>query len=181
MSATKKTTQPLKEKSDAKVIPLYGFRGMHSPETKKLVDCIWNISNSALWLNKHFNLKEKENLKELIAQHFYNGKSSQLNFKELVELICLVKRYDIQGKPQEWLGIHHPLGIESVDDCLEKLRKTIPEHSQGIQTFIHAVLKFMESPSSTTYFKYRMLLMKQRQFDLLQILNNTIIHFQFKL
>lgn len=181
MNTIKKTTTQPKENSEAKVIPLYGFRGLHTPETKKLVDCIWNISHSALWLNKHFNLKEKENLKELIAAHFYNNKSSERNFKELVELICLVTRNDVQKDTQGFLGIHFPLGVDSMDECLEKMRSVSPQHLTGINTFINAVLRFMESPCSTTYYNYRRLLLKQKQFDLLQILNNTIIHFQFTL
>jgi hypothetical protein len=181
MENIKKTKSNTQKTSSAKIIPLHGFPAEHSPETKKLIDGIWSISHSALWLNKHFSLKEKKHLKELIAEHFCNGKSPERNFKELTELICLLKRHAIQDKPPGWLGIEHPLGIESIDDCLEKLRAAVPDHNKGIWTFTTGVLRFMESRNSSTYYKYRMLLLTQKHEDLLQLFNNVIIHLHFNL
>jgi hypothetical protein len=181
MNTIKKANESLKEKSKAKVIPLYAFNKTHTPETQKLINTIWNVSQSALWFDKNFSPREKGNIKDLIAKHFYNGKSNAQNFKELIELLCLAKRYAAKGNSSNWLEIRQSLELESIEICLDQLRNAAPENNKGIPTLIAAISRFIKSPSNTTYYKYRRLLMEQKQYDLLQILNNTIIHMQYSL
>ncbi|MDP3146024.1 MAG: hypothetical protein Q8T03_13415 [Bacteroidota bacterium] len=190
MSAIKKTNPKTKKSSKGKVIQLNVFRQPNQTETEQLIKAVLNVAQSALWFNKNFSSKEKENLKELIADHFYNGKNEKTNFKELIERICLAKRYVARkrgryiSKPQDWLNIHYPLGLAGTAAWLKQVnevRKDVPEYNKGIKTFATAILKFIENPQAVTFYRYRRLLMEQKQFDLLQILNNTLINLQYSL
>lgn len=186
MSAIRKQKKNVK----AKVIQLNAFHQPKQTEAEQLINGLWNVAQSALWFNKNFSLKEKENLKQLIAAHFQNRKSDKRNFKELVERICLAKRYVARkkgryiSKPQDWLNIHYPLGLAGTAAWLKQVnevRADVPEYNQGIMLLAKAILKFIENPSHATFYKYRRMLIEQRQFDLLQILNNTIINLQYSL
>lgn len=188
MSAIKKLKT--KRSSKGKVVQLNVFRQPNQAEADVLINGIWNVAQSALWFNRNFSIKEKENLKELISEHFSTGQNTKRNFKELVERICLAKRYVARkrgryiSKPQDWLNINYPLGLAGTAAWLNqvnKVRADVPEYNQGIITLSKGILKFIESPTEATFYRYRRLLMEQRQFDLLQILNNTIIHLQYSL
>jgi len=190
MSAIKKSNAKTKNSSKGKVIQLNVFQQPNQTETKHLINGLWNVAQGALWINRNFTPKEKENLKELIADHFYNAKNNKRNFKELVERICLAKRYVARkrgryiSKPQDWLNIHYPLGLTGTSAWLNKVnevRADVPEYNQGINTLAKGILKFIESPTAPTFYRYRRLLMEQKQFDLLQIFNNTIINLQYSL
>lgn len=189
MKAIRKTKSKSK-KSKGKSIQLDIFRQPDQIETEQLIGGLFNVIQGSLWLNKTFSAKEKENLKELLADHFYNGKTGKRNFKELIERICLVKRYVARkrgryiSKPQDWLNIHYPLGLAGTASWLNKVnevRSDVPEYNKGITTLANAILKYIENPGHFTFYKYRRLLMEQKQFDLLQIFNNTIINLQYGL
>ncbi len=191
MTAIRKTNrQPLKKVSNqkTKVIQLNAFQQPDQVETDTLINSLWNVVQNSLWFHKDFTAKEKEKFKELIAEHFYNGKNSKSNFKELIERICLVKRYVARkrgryiSKPQDFLNIHYPNGLSGTASWLasvNEVRKNVPDYNKGITTFANAILKYIESPGHFTFYKYRRLLIEQKQFDLLQIFNNVIIAIQF--
>ena len=190
MSAIKKTNGKSKKSAKGKVIQLNVFRQPNQIETEQLINGIWNVAQGALWINRNFSYKEKESLKELIADHFYNGKSHKNNFKEIVERICLAKRYVARkrgryiSKPQDWLNIHYPLGLAGTAAWLNQVnevRADVPEYNKGIKTLANGILKFLDKPNHSTFYRYRRLLMEQKQFDLLQIFNNTIINLQYGL
>lgn len=184
MSAIRKT----KKSGKGKVIQLNAFRQPDQIETEKLVNGLWSVVQGSLWINRSFTTKETATLKELIADHFYNGKNKKQNFKELIERICLAKRYVARkrgryiSKPQDWLNIHYPLGLAGTAAWLNKVnevRSEVPEYNKGVTILATAILKFIENPNDKTYLRYRKLLVSQKQFDLLQIFNNTIINFQY--
>jgi hypothetical protein len=190
MSAIRKVKIQSKKITKTKVIQLNVFRQPNQIETEQLINGLWNVAQSALWFNRNFSAKEKINLKELIADHFFNGRNNKTNFKELVERICLAKRYVARkrgryiSKPQDWLNSHYPLGLAGTGAWLEKVKEVradVPDYNQGINTLAKGILKFVEDPSEATFYKYRKLLMEQKQFDLLQIFNNTIINLQYSL
>lgn len=191
MSAIRKTNrQPLKKVSSqkTKVIQLNVFRQPDQIDADRLINALWNVMHGALWFNQDFSVKEKDNFKKLIADHFTNGKNDKRNFKELIERICLAKRYVARkrgryiSKPQDWLNIHYPLGLTGTETWLfqvNQIRKDVPDYNKGIATLANAILKFLEAPSYLTFHKQRTLLIEQKQFDLLQIFNNTIINLQY--
>jgi hypothetical protein len=177
-------------KRSAKIIQLNAFHQPYTKGTNKLINCLWSVAQAGLWPNQTFSEKEKLALKELIADHFYNGKSNKRNFKELLERICLAKRYVARkrgryiSKPQDWLNIHYPLGLAGTSAWLERVnevRSDVPEYNKGIQTFAKAVLSIIESPGENTFHKCRKQLIAQRQFDLLQVFYTTIINLQYSL
>lgn len=190
MNSVRKSNSKTKKSPKGKVIQLNAFRQPNQILMEKLINGVWNVAQSALWFNRNFNKKENEVLKELLAEHFYNGKKSQTNFKELVERICLAKRYVARkrgryiSKSQDWLNINYPLGLSGTATWLNQvneIRTEVPDYNKGINTLAKGLLKFIEEPCEATFHRYRRLLMEQKQFDLLQIFNNTIINIQYSL
>jgi len=185
MNAVKKSKNASKE---AKVIKLNALR--QPDQLIKSIDGIWNIAHAALWPNVQFTQKETVQMKALISDHFRNGKSSSTTFRELTERICLAKRYVARkrgryiSKPQDWLNINYPLGLSGTESWLDKvkeIRSSVPDYNQGITTFAKSAAEFINKPTAATYYKFRRRLIEQKQFDLLQIFNTTIIHFQFSI
>lgn len=175
-------------KKSAKVIQLNAFRSPYTKDQSKLIECVWNVAQAGLWPRQNFTVKEKIALKELIADHFSAGKNDRKTFKELLERICLAKRYVARkrgryiSKPQDWLNIHYPLGLTGTGAWLERvneIRSDVPEYNKGIKTFANAVLSFIESPGQNTFFRFKKQLTEQNQHDLLQIFYTTIINLQY--
>lgn len=189
MKTTQRTsaTKQSKKKS-AKVIQLNAFRSPYNKEQGKLVNGILNVAQAGLWPNQTFSAKEKLALKELISDHFSNGKNDKKTFKELLERICLAKRYVARrrgryiSKPQDWLNIHYPLGLAGTSAWLQRVnevRSEVPEYNKGIKTFANAVLSFMESPGEARFHKCRKQLADQKQYDLIQVFYAAIINLQY--
>lgn len=175
-------------KKAAKVIQLNAFRAPSNKDQNKLIEGLWNVAQAGLWPKQTFTAREKALLKELIADHFTAGKNEKKTFKEILERICLVKRYVARkrgryiSKPQDWLNIHYPLGLTGTAAWLEKVnevRADVPEYNKGIKTFANAVLAFLESPEQKTFQRFRKQLAEQNQHDLLQVYYATIINLQF--
>ncbi len=190
MKATKTTVKRAgkSKKQSAKIIQLNIFQQPQQKETTKLINAVWGAVSSSLWFNKTFSEKETEQYKELIAEHFFNGKESKRNFKELIERICLAKRYVARkrgryiSKPQDYLNIHYPLGLTGTAGWLQQVnevRKDVPEYNKGITTLAKVLLSFIENPNAVAFHRGRKLLAEQNQFDLIQVYNNTIIHLQY--
>jgi hypothetical protein len=176
------------KKQSAKIIQLTIFQQPQQKETAKLINTLWGAVSSCLWFHKMFSEKEIQHYKELIGEHFLNGKDSKKNFKELIERICLAKRYVARkrgryiSKPQDYLNIHYPLGLTGTAGWLQQVnvvRKDVPEYNKGITTLAKALLSFIENPSVATFQRGRKKLAEQNQFDLIQIYNNTILHLQY--
>lgn len=192
MKAKKSMSSPAAKRKTkaAKVIQLNIFQQPQQRNVQKLIDGVWAAAVNSLWFHKTFNEKETETFKSLIAEHFYNSNDSKRNFRELIERICLAKRYVARkrgryiSKPQDYLNIHYPLGLAGTSAWLEQvkfIRKDVPEYNKGITTLAKSLLAFIESPSVANFHKGRKNLIEQNQFDLLQIYNNVIIHLQYKL
>ena len=171
-----------------KVIQLKVIREGANAESDKLINASWTVAQSALWNGMQFNRSETEQLKELIAAHYHSSKSVQTTFKEIVERICLAKRYVARrkgryiSKPVDWLNINYHKGLAGTAAWLQEVkeqRKTVPHYNKGISTLAKGILKYIESPSMVVFYQYRRMLIEQKQQDLLQIFYNTIINLQF--
>ena len=182
MSAIRKT-----KSKETKVIQLKVIRGGTSREANKLINASWAVVQSALWNSRHFSPNEVAQLKELLADHYDNGKSIKVTFKDLIERICLAKRYVARkkgryiSKPVDWLNIHYHKGLAGTEGwyqevCLQRL--TVPDYNKGITLLAKAITKYLQEPTTTTIINYRKKLITQKQFDLLQIFNNSIINFK---
>lgn len=190
MKATTSTAKRAgKSKSQgAKIIQLNVFQQPHQKETAKLINAIWGAISSSLWPYKTFDNTEIEYFKELIGEHFLNGRDAKKNFREIIERVCLAKRYLARkrgryiSKPQDYLNVHYPLGLAGTAGWLQQVnavRKDVPEYNRGILTLAKALTNFIDNPTITAYHKARKQLLDQRQFDLLQVFNNTIIHLEY--
>lgn len=177
-----------KKRSSAKIIQLNVFKQPHQNKTEHLVNTLWGAANTAFWFSGSFTEKEVNGFKTLIGEHFYNGKSTEQNFKELIERICLAKRYVARrqgryvAKPQDYLNIHYPLGLTGTATWLQQvnaIRKNVPDYNKGISLLAKALLAYTENPSAATYQRWRKQLIDEKQFDLLQLFNHTIIHLQY--
>ena len=175
-------------KKEAKIIQLYPFQQPRQKEITMLVNALWGVAASSFWFNKMFTAEEVDHYKQLIGEHFFNGRDARVNFKELVERLCLAKRYVARksgryiSKPQDYLNVHYPSGLSGTAAwlaCIEEIRKEVPEHNKGITTFAKALLSFIENPSKINYHEGRKQLTEQNQFDLLQIYHHVIIHIQY--
>jgi len=188
MSAIKKQKKQVATKS--KIIKLKFNELQSNYQLEKLIEGIWKVTQASLWNHKEFSLKEQEVFKKLIAEHFENGKNNKRNFKNLVQRICLAKRYVARkrgryiSKPVDWLNIHYHNGLVGTAKWLEAVneqRKEVPQYNEGITTLANGILKFMDSPNILVYNRYRKMLTNKNQGDLLQIFNNTIINLQYSI
>jgi len=192
MKATQSTSKlgakNKKQSKSAKIIQLNIFQQPQQKTNSKLVNAIWGAVSFSLWPYKTFDSSEVDYFKALIGEHFLNGRDAKNNFKEIIERVCLAKRYVARkrgryiSKPQDYLNVHYPLGLAGTAAWLQQVnvvRKDVPEYNKGISTLAKALLAFIDSPAITTYHKGRKHLLDQNQFDLLQVFNNTIIHLEY--
>ena len=187
MSAIRKTISK-KSKKTIKQSPLKVIYSKSTDDTEKLVHGIWMTAYTAFWNNKRFTIPEIQELKKLISEHFENNKNNKRNFKELIERICLAKRFVARrkwryiSKPIDWLNINYHNGLVGTSSWYEEVkeqRKTVPHYNEGITTLANGILKYMESPNMMVFLRYRRMLLEQKQFDLLQIYQITIINLQY--
>lgn len=185
MSAIRKTKK--KTQGKGKVIQLK-LMPLQSHDKERFINGIWKVAQSALWNNKDFSFAEQEELKQLVAEYFEDNKNIKRSFKDLVERICLAKRFVARrkgryiSKPIDWLNINYRNGLSGTALWLEEVkeqRKSVPHYNEGITTLANGILKFMESPSMIVFHRYRKMLLEKNQFDLLQIYYNTIINLQY--
>ncbi len=188
VNAAKQVGKRNRKQTQAKVIQLNAFQQPHQKETSKLINAVWGAASSSLWFNKTFSEKESEQYKELIGDHFYNGKDAKRNFKEIIERVCLAKRYVARkrgryiSKPQDYLNIHYPLGLSGTAAWLQQVnevRKDVPDYNKGISTLAKALMAFIDNPTISVFHRGRKQLAEQNQFDLIQIYHNTIIHLEY--
>lgn len=186
--AVSKTRSAAGNKKSARIIQLNLFQQPKQSEMNKLISGVWSAAFTSLWFSKSFDQKETATLKELIGEHFLNGKDAKRNFKELIERICLAKRYVARkrgryiSKAQDYLNVYYPLGLAGTATWLQQVnevRKDVPEYNKGISTLAKSLLAFIENPTPANFQKGRKNLTEQNQFDLLQIYYNSILHLQY--
>lgn len=162
-------------------------KGGKSNPLNNIVDNTWIFIHAALWCNNEFSCKEEAQFQNLIAEHYNTHKSPTKVFEEIIERVCLAKRYVNRkrgrylSKPIDWLNLHYHKGLSGTEGwyqevCLQRL--TVPEYNKGITLLAKAITKYLQEPTIKTIVTYRKKLIAEKQFDLLQIFNNSIINFQ---
>ncbi|MEW6058409.1 MAG: hypothetical protein AB1540_17545 [Bdellovibrionota bacterium] len=131
-------------RDEAKVIPINGA------ETKKLIHAAWIAAKSAFWSNETFTKRESEAIERLVAAHFADSPNLRTRFSEIIQRICLVKRYlsRQQGryiaKPIDWLNIHFQYGFVATESWLEQIkeqRKLVPHYNKGIAVLANQAME----------------------------------------
>ncbi len=163
------------------------IKGGKSNPKNNTVENTWIFIHSSLWNNNEFSNKEKTQFQNLIADHYNTFKNPTKVFEEIIERVCLAKRYVNRkrgrylSKPIDWLNINYHKGLTGTEGwykevCLQRI--SVPEYNAGITLLAKAITKYLQEPTIKTIVTYRKKLIAQKQFDLLQIFNNSIINFQ---
>jgi hypothetical protein len=162
-------------------------KGGKSNPTKNIYDHTWIFIQSALWNNKDFSKSEVNLFTNLISEHFNRMGDPNKILEEIIERVCLAKRYVNRrkgryiSKPVDWLNINYINGLAGTQGWyadVEAQRLTVPNYNKGIRILAKAITKFLQEPTSKTIMVYRKKLISENQFDLLQVFNNTIISLQ---
>ena len=162
-------------------------KGGKSNPKNNTVENTWIFIHAALWNNNEFSYKEQTQFENLIAEHYNNFKKPTKVFEEIIERVCLAKRYVNRkrgrylSKPIDWLNISYHKGLTGTEGWYKEVciqRVTVPEYNHGITLLAKAITKYLQEPTIKTIVTYRKKLIAQKQFDLLQIFNNSIINFQ---
>lgn len=189
MSAVRKI-QTQNGSRNRKTSHLRVIKGGLFPATKKekRIEQFWLFCHATLWNSQQFDNSQVEQFKELISEHFKKFKDADKAFKQLVERVCLAKRYVNRrpgrfiSKPIDWLNINYRNGLTGTESWYKSVtdqRKTVPHYNEGILTLSRAILSWCEQKNILDILNYRSELIKQKQFDLLQVYMNSIIHIQY--
>jgi hypothetical protein len=163
------------------------IKGGKSNPKNSIVENTWLFIHAALWNNNEFTEKEKTQFENLIAEHFNTFNTPEKVFEEIIERVCLAKRFINRkhgryvAKPIDWLNIHYYAGLTGTQAWYKQVylqRITVPDYNYGITLLTKAITKYLQEPTIKTIVTYRKKLIAEKQFDLLQIFNNSIINFQ---
>jgi len=157
-------------------------------KTEILIDDFWSFCHASLWNTETFSESEITEFKKLIGEYFKFSINPEAKFKELVERVCLVKRYLSRrstryvSKPIDWLNIRYKNGLAGTRIWflkVEQQRATVPHYNEGVSLLAQAILKYSDSRNILDMLYYRRELIKLKQTDLLQIYMNAIMHIQY--
>lgn len=179
MSAVKKTK--------AGVSHLRVVKGGKTNPLNNIVESTWAFIQAALWQNEEFTETEMLQFQNLISEYYNCNKPAEKVFEELVERVCLAKRYVSRkpgryvAKPIDWLNMHYYNGLQVTESwykqvCMQRI--TVPYYNIGLSLLAKALIKYLHEPTAKTLYAVRKRLIAERQFDLLQIFNNTIVNIQ---
>lgn len=186
MSTEKKSnTERKNQATKLKVI-----KGGKYPKTKKdiAVENLWLFTHAALWNTQLFTEEETEEFKNLLSEYFKGQRNIDKTFKQLVERVCLAKRYLARkkgryiSKPIDWLNINYKNGLAGTASWYKTVaeqRLTVPHYNEGISALANSVFNFCEKPSLKELHQSRLELIRLKQHDLLQTYMNTIIYVKF--
>ena len=152
------------------------------------IEQFWVFCNAVLWSNDIFTESETKEFKKLIADHFRNSKNIDRTFNQLLERVCLAKRYVTRkkgryiSKPIDWLNINYKNGLAGTASWYKsvvKQRKTVPHYNEGIAQFSEAVTSYCIIPSLYDIRKNHKALIESKQRDLAGYFRDTIMYMQF--
>ena len=187
MSAVRKLKT---EKNTTRTSHLKVVKGGLYPYSKREISTenLWLFCQASLWNTQVFSDEEIKEFKALLSEHFKGSKNIEKTFKQLVERVCLAKRYLARrkgryiSKPIDWLNINYKNGLAGTAGwyaVVEEQRKTVPHYNEGISVLAKAVYKYCEKRSILDMLQYRKELIKLKQHDLLQTFMNTVMHVQY--
>lgn len=189
MSAIKKI-QTKREIKNTHVPHLKVVKGGLFPTTKreKRIEQFWLFCHATFWNTQQFSDAEITEFKLLIREHFKRNKNVDATFKQLVERVCLAKRYVTRkkgryiSKPIDWLNINYKNGLAGTASwykVVQEQRETVPHYNEGIALLAKSVYKYCETRNILDMLINRKELIRLKQHDLLQIYMNTIMHIQY--
>jgi hypothetical protein len=189
MSALKKIREKTELKS-TRFPHLKVIKGGRSLRTRreKRIEQFWLFCQATFWNTQLFSDAQVTEFKTLIGEHFKESKNSDKTFKKLVERVCLAKRYVTRkqgryvSKPVDWLNINYKNGLTATAswyEAVEEQRKTVPNYNEGILILAGAMLNYCKRRNILDILHYRKQLIDLKQYDLLQIYMNSILHIDY--
>lgn len=183
------TAKKVKQET-GKQLKLQLIKGGLYPRTKKETasENLWLICKAAFWNTQLFTNEDEATFKGLITEHFKNSKNLDVTFKQLVERVCLVKRYLTRrkgryiSKPIDWLNVNYKNGLAGTTSWYKdviKQRQSVPHYNEGITVLAKGLLKYAENRNILDLLKYRRELIELKQHDLVQLYMNCIMHIQY--
>jgi hypothetical protein len=157
-------------------------------EVEKASDSFWQVCKAAFWNTQLFTEQQEQAFKLLIAEHFVGSKNTGKTFKQLVERVCLVKRYIARkqsryvSKPIDWLNINYTNGLANTASWYQTVvnqRQFVPHYNEGISLFAEAIYNYTLRKSTLEMLYYRKELIELKQHDLVQLFMNAIMHLHY--
>ena len=148
----------------------------------------WLVCKAAFWNTQLFTEAQEQEFKILIAAYFEGSKNLRVTFEQLVERVCLTKRYLTRkksryiSKPIDWLNINYVNGFARTANwykMVEAQRLLVPHYNEGIALFAEAIYNHIQRKSTLEILYYRKELIQLKQHDLLQLYMNCIMHIQY--
>jgi hypothetical protein len=187
MSATKILKTELQKETIITFRVIRGGLYSHSIREKRVND-FWTFCHSTFWSNELFTEEEQQEFKMLIADHFKDGKDADEVFFQLLQRATLAKRYIKRrstryiSKPSDWLNINFKKGLAGTENWLKEVedqRLTVPTYNEGIELLAEAILSWTKKGNADDVMNYREKFIVSKQFDLLFLYTNAIMHFQY--
>lgn len=172
--------------NSAKIIPLYVSPPLEPPHPDFLLEMLWQFTKACWWIDKDFSNSDEKKLKQTLSQYLYVGKDPTKTFEDLVQRIALSKVFSTDTKsslliqPALWLNKDFPMGLSRTLVLLNQvndIRKNQPHYHRGIATLAKGLFAYCQAGEKTVIKKYRSLLIKQKETELLSLFYHTIIHF----
>lgn len=144
----------------------------------------WLLSYNAFWLHDRLPIKEVSDAQKNICNYLgqYPAKDGFIQFCERILLAHKMMKTDISqwvDLPSLWFNPQFQDGFlnsaNTYKSVMEK-RKVIKGYQKGINVFARNYLKYSQSPSDELLGFVRDKLLILKEYDLLQLWNNTIIH-----
>jgi len=157
-------------------------------QTGNHIDHLWVFCKTALWPNTIFTDREVSTFKYLISEHFAKSENANIMFQQLIERICLAKRYVNRkpgrfiSKPVIYLNANYERGLAGTAEwyrSVEQQRKTVPHYNDGISMLAQSILSYCQKPNLHQMRAVYKMLQETKQYDLKQLYVNTIMQLRY--
>lgn len=148
----------------------------------------WILSYNVFWLNDHLPKAEVSYAEKAIEKELKptGSDSTFLCFVEKLLLSYKLIRKDTSkwiDLPSLWFNPQFAEGFSCMDSIymvVREKRKTVKKYQKGIQVFSRNYLQYIKDPSDKILKRCHYKLLQLREYDLLQLWNNVIIHLHVK-
>lgn len=149
----------------------------------------WLLVSNALWQHDAFSKQEIQVVQQKIQQLLRSGHGYKSTFIEFCERVLLAKRL-LQADPTNWIDVptiwfhpHYAEGFAGTTMVYQQVlvkRQSMPHYQAGVCVFANAYWSYINAPSIAILKQCNNRLLKFKEYGLLQLWNNVIIHFQIQ-
>ena len=156
-------------------------------QSSKCVDAGWLLVYSALWQHDSLPKQEVAFAKRAIKQALIDGPNLKSIFIGYCERILIAQRL-LQVDPATWIDTpsiwfypEHADGFAGTQEVYNKVlvkRQSMPDYQRGISVFAEAYWAYVNRPVPSLLRTCRRRLLRLKEYGLLQLWNNVIMHHQ---